>query len=174
MNTNTAAYWIALGVLALGLNSEYQHGHFATLHQAAGRAGSVICQISSRAEQTLAVATGLVVRRAAPEDVLATLQEPELARAQAEMIREEARAQAESVREQVRNEMRAQRDVLRAQADLRRAQMDQLRARTLSDMHLARVVKGRVVVCPKTGVRVTLDDGSQGDGFANVEVSETY
>ena len=39
MNTNKAAYWIALGVLALGLNSEYQHGRFVALHRVAGRAG---------------------------------------------------------------------------------------------------------------------------------------
>jgi hypothetical protein len=53
MDTNKAAYWVALGVLALGLNSEYQHGNFAALHQVAERTSSTLCRISTRAAQTL-------------------------------------------------------------------------------------------------------------------------
>ena len=38
MDANKAAYWIALGVLALGLNSEYRRGNFEPLHRVASRA----------------------------------------------------------------------------------------------------------------------------------------
>ncbi len=57
MNTNKAAYWIALGVFALTLNSEYRHGSFVPLHRVAEHAGSALCRITARAEKTLAVAT---------------------------------------------------------------------------------------------------------------------
>jgi len=33
MDANKAGYWIAVGVLALGLNSEYRHGNFVALHR---------------------------------------------------------------------------------------------------------------------------------------------
>ena len=56
MDTNKAAYWIALGVFALGLNSEYQHGSFVALHRVAEHASSAVCRMATRAEQTLAVA----------------------------------------------------------------------------------------------------------------------
>ena len=43
MDTNKAVYWIALGVVALALNSEYSQGSFARLHQVAARADSALC-----------------------------------------------------------------------------------------------------------------------------------
>jgi hypothetical protein len=60
MDTNKAAYWIALGVLALGLNSEYRHGSFVALHRVSEYAGSALCRMATRAEQTVAVARVLV------------------------------------------------------------------------------------------------------------------
>jgi hypothetical protein len=176
MNTNSAAYWIAVGVLALGLNSEYQHGRFATLHRVAGRAGSVLCQLSVRAEQSLAVATGLTDRRANLRDsVLVAADQAEMAREQAQMVREEARAQAEMVREQVREQILAQRDALRAQAEMRRAEVEQLRFRVRSDLRLANANSRRVaVLCPKTGARVMVSDDMQLDeNSPDVEVVDT-
>ena len=70
MNTNKAAYWIALGVLALGLNSEYQQGRFETLHRIAGQADSALWQISMRAKGTLALAKILMGREDFPTDNL--------------------------------------------------------------------------------------------------------
>ncbi|MBZ5664972.1 MAG: hypothetical protein LAO30_10245 [Acidobacteriia bacterium] len=170
MDTNKAAYWIALGVLALGLNSEYRQGSFVALHRVADRAGSVLCRISTRAEEAVALATGMTTRRAVlPDNVLAAAD-------RAEMIREQARAQTELVREQVRNEILAQRDVLRAQADMRRAEIEQLRWRVRSDLRLASASGRRVaVLCPKTGKRVIVSQASELDpDLPGIEVSETF
>src|SRR5262249_13977960 len=54
--TPKALYWIALGVFALGINSEYKNGGFPLAHQAAGRAEAVMCRTVSRVEQTLVLA----------------------------------------------------------------------------------------------------------------------
>jgi hypothetical protein len=162
MDTNKAAYWIALGVLALGLNSEYQQGHFPVLHRVADRAGSVLCRISTRAEQTLAMATGPTSReRFQVDSLLASADRGEMAREQAEALREQARDAAEqvreAVREQVRDQIRAQADVIRAQAEMRRAELEQFRSRTQSEVRFARTVSRRVMVtCPKSGERVAV------------------
>ncbi len=176
MNTNTAAYWIAVGVLALGLNSEYHQGRFVALHRAADNAGSVLCQLVARAEDTLAVATGLTSRRSSlPDSMLAVADQAEMAPDQAQMIREEARAQAEMVREQVREQILAQREVLRAQADMRRAEIEQLRFRVRSDLRLTNADSRRVaVICPKTGARVVVSERMQiAEDSPEVEVVDT-
>lgn len=176
MNTNTAAYWIAVGVLALGLNSEYHQGRFVTLHRVADRAGSVVCQIAARAEETLAVATGLTNRRAnLPAGMFAVADQAEMARDQAQMIREEAIAQAEMVREQVREQILAQREVLRAQAEMRRAEIEQVRWRVGSDLRLTNANSRRVaVLCPKTGKRIMVSERVQiAEDSPEVEVVDT-
>ena len=167
MNTNKAAYWIALGVLALGLNSEYQHGRFVALHRVAGRAGSVLCQISTRAEQALAVARILTSREVSlPDNLLASAEGAEMARAQAEMLREQAQDEAElfrdTVRDTVRDEVRAHADVLRARAAIQRTEIEQIRWRARSQFRLARTADRRVtLVCPKTGARIAVNDDTE-------------
>lgn len=175
MNTNTAAYWIAVGVLALGLNSEYQHGRFVTLHRVAERAGSVVSQVSARAEESLAVATGPTDRRAIPlENLLVTADGAEMARDRVDMLREQARAQAELLREQVREQILAQRDVIHVQADVRRAEIEQFRWRTASQIRLAHMANRRVmVICPQTGTRITVKPGTElADIPSDVEVDD--
>jgi hypothetical protein len=171
MNTNKAAYWIALGVLALGLNSEYQHGRFVALHRVAGRASSVLCQISTRAEQALAFARILASREELPVDnLLASAGGAEMARVQAEMLRDQAQdetelfrdAVRETVRDRVRDEVRAQADVIRARVEMQRAEIEQIRWRTRSQFRLARTPDRRVtLVCPKTGTRITVNDDTE-------------
>ena len=180
MNTNKAAYWIALGVLALGLNSEYQHGRFVALHRVASRAGAVACRMATRAEQTLAVATALVSRRGLPVDnLLASADRAEMARAQGELLRDQARERVEllrdRVREQVRDEIRARADVIRAQAEMQRAEIEQMRWRTSSQFSLTRTADRRVTaVCPKTGVRIAVKDGSDlAEGSPDIEVEDS-
>jgi hypothetical protein len=175
MDTNKAAYWIALGVLALGLNSEYRHGNFVAVHRVAERAGSVLCRISTRAEQSLAVALGMTNRenfRAV--DLLATNEGTEMARAESEIAREQAQARAEMVRERVRDEIRAQADAIREQAEMERAQIEQIRWRTASQIGLVRTANRRVmVVCPKTRVRITVNPGPElADISPDVEVDQ--
>src|SRR5882757_2400253 len=60
---NKALYWIALGVFALGLNSEYQKGSLPLAHRVADRAEAVLCQVAARAEQTWAMARVLSGRQ---------------------------------------------------------------------------------------------------------------
>ena len=177
MDTNKAAYWIALGVLALGLNSEYRHGSFVAVHRVAERAGSVLCRISTRAEQSLAVALGMTNREKFPaDDLLAANEGKEMARAEAEMVREQARARAEMVRERVRDEIRAQAEVIREQAEMERAQIEQIRWRTASQIGLVRTANRRVtVVCPKTGTRITLKPGAElADIAPDVETDDNF
>jgi hypothetical protein len=157
MDTNKAAYWIALGVFALGLNSEYQHGRFVALHRVAGHAGSALCRIATRAEQTLAVAGVLTSRERFPvDDLSAASGGAEMARAQGELLRDQARDEAELVRDEVQ----AHADAIRAQAEVQRAEIERIRLRVRSQFRLARTVDRRVVVvCPKTGVRIAVNAG---------------
>ena len=165
MDTNKAAYWIALGVLALGLNSEYRKGNLVALHRVADRAGAELCRLSTRAEEAVLLATGMTTRRAIlPDNMLAVADRGEMAREQADMIRE-----------QVRNEILAQREVLRARAEMQRAEIEQLQLRTRSEFRLARTAARRVVVCPKTGARIVVDAGAESpDVSPDVEIQENF
>jgi hypothetical protein len=160
MDTNKAAYWIALGVLALGLNSEYQHGRFVALHRVSEYASSAVCRMATRAEQTLAVARVLTSRERFPDGLLAASGGAEMARAQDELLRDQARDEAELLRDRVREEVHAQADVVRAQAEVQRAEVGQIRLRMRSQFRLARTVDRHVtVICPKTGVRIAVNAG---------------
>jgi hypothetical protein len=177
MDTNKAAYWIAVGVLARGLNSAYRHGGFVAVHRVAERAGSVLCGISTRAEQSLAVALGMTNREnLRAGDLLDANEGTEMARAEAEIVREQARARAELVRERVRDEIRAQADAVREQTEMERAQIEQIRWRTSSQIGRVRTANRRVtVVCPKTGTRITLRRGAELDDIApDVETDDNF
>jgi|SRR5271154_3302601 len=143
MDTNKAVYWIALGVLALGLNSEYRHGNFAKLHRVADRAGSVLCGLTTRAKQTLAVAKLLIGRQQSATDEFSP------ASVAGEV------AQVESVKARVRD--------VRAQAEMQRAQSRQIRSAARSEVRLARMVSRRVIICPTTGVRAMVIDDMDSD-----------
>jgi hypothetical protein len=174
MDTNKAAYWIALGVLALGLNSEYQHGRFVAVHRVAEHAGSALCRMAARAEQTLAVARALTNReRFTVDDLLAASDGAEMARAQVELLRDQARDEAELLRDGVREEVQAQADFVRAEAETQRAEVEQIRLRMRSQFRLAGTVDRRVmVVCPKTGVRIAVNAGMRlADASTDVEES---
>jgi hypothetical protein len=157
MDTNKAAYWIALGVFALGLNSEYQHGRFVALHRVSEHAGSTLCRMATRAEQTLAVARVLTSRERFPVDGLsASTGGAEMAQGQDELLRDQVQDEAELLRDRVL----AQADVIRAQAEVQRARVEQIRVRMRSRFRIARAVDRRVaVVCPKTGVRIAVNAG---------------
>ena len=135
MNSIKTAYWIALAVFALALNSEYHNGKFPVLHRIAGRAGSTICRITTRAENTLAIARLFISHPTTPAgDLLASAREmaenqiaenrvaenqADLREAIGEQVSEQVR---ESIREQVRDRAELLRDQVRAQTEIRRAQ----------------------------------------------------
>jgi hypothetical protein len=158
MDVNKAGYWIALGVFALALSSEYRQGNFVTLHQVASRAESVLCRISTRAEQTLAFARVLTHGdKSAVNDLLASTDADEMARAQRQLFREQARGKTEFLRDQIREQIRARAEVIRAQAETERAEIEQLRLRTRSQFRVARMITRPVMVtCPKTGARIAV------------------
>jgi hypothetical protein len=157
MDTNQAAYWIALGVFALGLNSEYQHGRFVALQRVSEHAGSTLCRMATRAQQTLAVARVLTSReRFAVDGLSAATGGAEMAQGQDESVRDQARDEAELLRDGVLDRA----DVIRAQAETQRAEVEQIRVRLRSRFRIARAVDRRVaVVCPKTGVRIAVNAG---------------
>ena len=166
MDTNKAAYWIVVGVLALGLNSEYRQGNFVALHRVAARADSELCRITARAERTLAVAiraTGTASDQSVSrlDDVLA----------QSDLLREQARDQAEFVRD----EIRAQAEVIRAQAEMRRAELEQARWRTRSQFELSSAGnRGLTVLCPKTGARIVMKRVILSDAAPEIEVDDSF
>ena len=168
MDANKAGYWIAVGVLALGLSSEYRHGNFVTLHKVAGRVGVVACRITARAEESLAVAAGRVSgRELAVDNLLASADATSALRDRSEILRERAQDEADFVREQVL----AQTEMIRARAEVRRAAIEQVRSRL-------RVVFGPQhvkVVCPKFGTRIVVNSGLDlKDASADVDVSEDF
>lgn len=169
MNLNAAAYWIAVGVLALGLNSEYREGRFVALHQAADRAAAVLCQATVRAEDVIGNATSSGRDWSASWD--AARDRSEAARAQREMAGEQARARAEFVRDQII----AQSDILRAQAEMRRGEMEQLRWLVQPEANFGDRGRHIAVICPKTGPRVVVGEGSDlDDDMPAVAVSDNF
>jgi hypothetical protein len=156
MDANRAFYWIALGVLALGLNSEYRLGRFVALHRAADHAESVLCRISTRAEQTLAAAT-LPTKRddSLVDNMLASANEDATMRVQSELLREQARGQAEVLR----SRLRAQAELVREQAEMQRAEVEQIRLCTRSQVRLAHVTAHRVTVTCQPNTRIDVNTG---------------
>ncbi|MGA7294344.1 MAG: hypothetical protein WBW53_04540 [Terriglobales bacterium] len=160
MNTNKAAYWIALGVFALALNSEYHHGSFVPLHRAADFAGSALCRITTHAEHTLALAKLLAIDRGVNINSRgASTAAAEAVRDQGEMLQEQARDEAELVRDQLRDHVRAQADMIRAQTEIQRAQIERTQWRVRSQVRLADWAnRGVMVLCPKQGIRIAIDN----------------
>lgn len=152
MNSDKMIYWVALGVFALGISHEYRDGKFPVAHRVVASAETTLCQLATRAEQTVAVAKFIANPPVAPaDDVVASTTDfgPE----QVELLRDQARDQAELVREQVQ----AQAEVLRARAELRRAQIEQMQRLTQSQFQFSRTADRRVLlICPKTGARVSV------------------
>jgi len=153
MNTDKAVYWIAVGVLALGLNSEYQHGNLAALHRVAERADSVVCRVTMRAERTLAVARLLTSRDgSAADDLVASAGAAETARDKAVLLRD-------MLRHRVTDELRAQAEVIRAQAEVR-SNIEQIRLHARSQFRFVGAAHHRLtVLCPETNLRIAEDAG---------------
>lgn len=152
------AYWFALGIFVLVLNSEYQHGAFPALHRALGRAGQEMCQMVTHANQAFATAR-VIVRRSTiqPDDLLASADARELAESHAELLREQTQQKVELLRDQAR----AQADVLRTQVEVERAEMNRMRAQLNSELRFSDAANRRLVVvtpgkCPKLGAAITL------------------
>ncbi len=153
---NKALYWIALGVFALGLNSEYQKGNLPLAQRVADRAGAVLCQIATRAEQTWAVA-GVLTGRSAPE---LRVDDQFLARQQAEVERVMAEHQADLDRAMALRQVdldRVQEKLDRMHSAIERAQMVRVRVLERTRFKLSNATNRRIIVCPQSGTRVSVD-----------------
>jgi len=172
MDTNKAIYWVALGVLALGLNHEYRQGNFLALHRLAGHTDGVFYQLSTRAERALALARMPGSDELPPASLSAPADEAVTAFDQAESARDQVREQAEQLRDRIRDQVRVKADIIRAEAEMRRAEVEQIRRQTRSQMALASRMNGQaIMVCPKTGIRVLLD-GATVSVAPHVEVED--
>jgi hypothetical protein len=101
MNTEKMVYWAALAVFALGISHEYRDGKFLALHRAVGQAESTLCQMTTRAEQAMAMARFLTTSEpATASDALVATRDLDLAKA--ELVRQQVQSQAELLREQAR------------------------------------------------------------------------
>jgi hypothetical protein len=162
---NKALYWIALGVFALGLNSEYQKGNLPLAHRVADRAEGVFCRVANRAEQTWALARVLTGHEEFPVD------DQFLARQQAEVERVMAERQADLDRVMAEHQADLDRAMDLRQAELDRVQqkldrlhvvMDRVQVQKLRKLELVRfkfsdATARRIVVCPQTGKRVIIE-----------------
>jgi RNA polymerase-binding transcription factor DksA len=180
MNTNKAAYWIILGVLALELNSEYGRGNFVPLQRVAERAHSAFCWVSTRAQRTLEAAAILTNRgRFATNDLLASNEGKEMARAQTEALREQVLDEAELLRERVHDRVKENvsddvRDAMRAHAKIQRAEIERIQLRARSDFKLVRTADRRILgICPKTGTQIFVNPGAKsGNTSADVDSAD--
>jgi hypothetical protein len=143
MNTQKAAYWLALAVFGLALHSSYRNGSFPSLHQTGARAGSEVCWLTSRAEQVFAMAralTGRDVFRA--DDYLPQVEVADLAQAQAEFLRGQTRDKAELFRDQIL----AQADMRRAELEMRRDPLQQIRDLARQQVRIIRTANRSVLL----------------------------
>jgi hypothetical protein len=157
MNTNKALYWIALGIFALGLNSEYHNGNLPFAHRVANRAEAVLCRIATRAEQSLAAVRVLTDR---PGRDL-SIDDEFVARQQAEVARVMAEHQAGLDRAMALRQAdldRVQQNLDRMHMVLDRVQVEKLDKLQRIRFKLSDATNRRmVVVCPETGARVSVD-----------------
>jgi len=162
MNTNKLTYWLALGVFALGLRSEYESGRFPAFHRVADHAGSALCRIASRAEQTVALVR--VTSNRSATDWLASVRDGESG--QVGVLRDEALAHAELIPDQVL--VRA--DLIRAQSKLQRSQIEPIQWHIQPQFELTNGLDRQItLVCPKTGARISVTAGS-----TDVDVSDSF
>lgn len=162
---NKALYWIALGVFALGLTSEYQKGNLRLAHRVADRAQAVFCQVATRAEQTWALARVLTGQEDLPvDDQFLALKQAQVDRVMAERQADLERVLAEHQADLDRAMDLRQADLDRVQQRLdrmhivlNRVQVEKLRKLERVRFNLSKATSRRIVVCPQTGTRIVVD-----------------
>ena len=145
MSTTAAWYWIALTILAFGLNNEYQNDRFPEMSRATARTATVVSELGTRAEQSLAS-----MREEMRADAWILVAHPELA-----FSTLEARSTEQFMARQ------AQLDRNREKLERMRASLEGVQANLPSLRQNLRLhsVAGRrtVMVCPRTGQRIEID-----------------
>lgn len=178
MNTNKLAYFIALGVLAFGLTSEYQKGNFPAIHRVVGVAENSLCRLATRAEQSLAVARILTGRQHQEFRV----DDEFIARQQAQVERVMADHQADIDRAMDLRQAdldRVQQKLDRMHFVLDRAQLQKVRVLEGTRFKLSNAANRRmIVVCPQTGRKITVHAGpdfsSVDADLSDIEVGDSF
>ena len=184
MNTQKAAYWLALAVFGLALHSEYRHGSFPVLHRAADCATSTFYRIATHVEQTFAMASPQTVPPALRADDLGVSAEAtELAEGKAELARAEAQDKVDQLREQAQDRAELLRDQALAQVEMIRTQLQLQRAQihrcVRSQLRASNAVNRRiVVVCPRTRAKVRVHRGTNLSDLAtdlsDIEIGDSF
>src|SRR5437763_9637461 len=157
--TSKGLYWIALGVFAVGMHSEYRNGGFTVAHQVAGRAEAVLCRTATRVEQTLVMA-GIVKGHQSnewPNEEFVAQQQEQIDRVmaqhQAEIERAMAFRQADLDRVQQR--------LARVQVVMNRVQVEKLRNLDRMRFKFADAGRREVFVCPQSGRQISIEADAQ-------------
>jgi hypothetical protein len=126
MRSEKAWYWLAAGVLALGLNGAYQDGQLSWAHCLAGRAANIVERVSERSLRFVTMAEIMLGR--SPETF--GWAETALQRIQTKVVCERvAHAQRQIAMAQVRQQLAE--DGLRRKLDLAQMKMDKVRMITV-------------------------------------------
>lgn len=137
MASDKAWYWLAAGVLALGLNGAYQNGEFQWAHRLACHAESFVDRGSEEALRLVAAAEVMLGR--SPES---------LGRTEAALKKLQMRIACKRV-EMARRDV----DMAQVQRDLAAARIDQQMAMVQASMDRVRMITiertGRVRNCPE-------------------------
>jgi hypothetical protein len=166
---NRALYWIAVGIFALALNSEYHRGNLPLAHRVVGRAEGVLCQVASKAEQTLAVAKLLIGQQDIPSaESFSALQQADVDRVLAEHQEEIARAMA--LRQVDMDRIQQKLDRVRVVMD--RSQMAKLRALQRTHFKFSNFNAQHFVFCPQTGTRVMVNSAPEVEVGVDVDDSQ--
>jgi hypothetical protein len=137
MTSDKAWYWLAAGVLALGLNGAYQDGEFQWVHRLADHSARLMERASEEGLRTLATAEVMVGRN--PES---------LARTEATLQKLQMRIACKRI-EMARREV----DMAQVHRDLAAARIDQQMAKVQASMDRVRMITiertNRVRNCPE-------------------------
>jgi hypothetical protein len=140
MASEKAWYWLAAGVLALGINGAYQDGGFRWAHQLAERSSAMFERVSEQGCRLVSMAEIILGREPAT-----------LARAQEHLAQLQERMST-------RETDRAQRRLEMAQAKIERAQEKVERAHLCSEFSRIQVHVPRVVIPPMPAIHVPAMD----------------
>jgi len=132
MTADRAWYWVATGVLALGLTNAYQDGQFDWVHQFSERSAAVAAGYVEKGSRLVEAA-----------DVVLGHDSPLLNRTQAYLLRMQARLDCNRIEH-------AQKELARAEQRLPAAQLES--AQTQLERLQSRIEAGRVIdqFCPRS------------------------
>jgi hypothetical protein len=154
MASNKAYYWLALAVLALGLNSEYHHGRIQPLHKLVSRSEATLNCLALRAREYVSLAKVFF------SDTPGVTDSRELAQAVRREPADFAHIRPDTLRRQVAMQLKSadRAQLVRLGTEMARHQAEFARLQTEQARMIIREVKMReAAVCKDSDLRVTVD-----------------